>query len=167
MVVRLANNRVHLEQTARLDPAKHQATQSLGNCTPSNQSQTSKLGAKGDRHGDDGTCQASECYDCDRKESPIRHRFGNDRNRQPMFGVHLTREGGLCWETEADGSGREGIRGNANDERASRHATLELGGRVGKETHLHNSELILRSRRTSSTIESATLVPDPDDRSRT
>ncbi|KAI2499308.1 hypothetical protein MHU86_15152 [Fragilaria crotonensis] len=49
-----------------------------------------------------------------------------------MFGVHLTREGGLCWETEADGSGREGIRRNENDERASRHATLELGGRVGK-----------------------------------
>ncbi|KAI2500895.1 hypothetical protein MHU86_13556 [Fragilaria crotonensis] len=50
------------------------------------------------------------------------------RYRQPMFGVKFTCQGGLRWETETVGSGSEGIRGNEDNERASRHATLELGG---------------------------------------
>lgn len=60
-----------------------------------------------------------------------------------MFWMFITRQGGLHWETETDRLGSERICWNENDKGADRLAKLELGGRrVGKETYLHDSELL-------------------------
>ena len=115
----LESHRGHYGRPWRLDLGLNQTNQPQQ--TSSKQPKTIELAVKGDC-----TCNAGKCYDRDRKDNPIRYGFRDTWDRQPMLGVYFTHQRRLCGTAAAIRQSCEGIRWDENDERANRHATLEL-----------------------------------------
>ena len=102
MAEMLACHRIHLGGPWGLDLATNKTCQELPWARiPSSQPETSRLAAKGDHPRNDSPRDASKRNDRNRKKNPIRHRFRDDRDRHPMFGVYLPCQGRLCGRAEA------------------------------------------------------------------
>ena len=102
MAEMLACHRILLLGPWGLDLATNKTCQELSWAhIPLSQPETSRLAAKGDHPCNDSPRDASKGNNRNRKKNSIRHRFRDDRDRQPMFGVYIPCQGRLCGRAEA------------------------------------------------------------------